>query len=370
MAADVTTLKALFQKHLQDMISQGAEQGSREEQARENNAARLSQMLQGKQADQQNEMAKLKQGTVEKNSQFDNTLKQMARLHGIDTAQPNWKEQLGDAATANGESMAVSPDEFRSGADPRAKQDIGNKKNEEAAYQKAMGTYNKGTGDINTVADAVQTGVGALKANDASSLGQLRAAMLAANGFKRFNEPEALANAPDSVKSQVAGLLNKYGLDTDGGNLSDIQRQNALKFFNGKAQELADKHGQLKAQALSQYGNSSYADPNHLQMLQGSVGAPVDQRIGQIKDSLGSFNQAALPGVQGTSVAAPSPSLFDQLKAKLRNPTAAPPKAPSIDQPPRKEAPVGVRVRDKATGIVGTWTDSKEFDPSLYDKVQ
>lgn len=367
----MATLKELFIQHVNQMQSQGAEQGSREEQAREDNAAKLSQLLQGKQADQQNEIAKLKQGTVEKNSQFDNTLKQMAGLHGVDLNDPDWKAKLGDSATANGESLAVSPDAFHQGSDPMAKKVIGDKKNEEAAYQKAMGTYNKGTGDINTVADAVQTGVGALKANDASSLGQLRAAMLSANGFKRFNEPEALANAPDSVKSQVAGLLNKYGLDTDGGNLSDIQRQNALKFFNGKAQELADKHGQLKAQALSQYGNSSYADPNHLQMLQGSVGAPVDQRIGQIKDSLGSFNQAALPGVQGASVAAPSPSLFDQLRAKLtRSPSAAPPKAPSIDQPP-KPAPVqGLRVKNKATGAIGTLTDPSEFDPTQYDKVQ
>ena len=190
--------------------------------------------------------------------------------------------------------------------------------NESQARKGAIQFYNQNSKGLEDTVDAAKTGLVALQNNDASSLGVLRAAYLSANGFKRFNEPEALANAPDSVKADIASLLNKAGLDTPGGNLTDVQRGDAVKFFNGKLDEVQDRHNALKQQAQQTYSMSTSPSLEGIQALQ-SIGSPIDNRITSTKAQYDKFHTQAIPNTPATGSNAPSTGIFSQAGDKLKS---------------------------------------------------
>lgn len=263
-------------------------------------------------------------------------------------------EAAQNAADENG-GRSVRVGDVSVGVDPSAQLAKTQLQNSIKAVGGAQKTYNSGTKQLQDELDSVTTGLNALKSNDQSSLGQLRAAMLSANGFKRFNEPEALANAPDSVKSQVSSILNKYGLGTEGGNLSDIQRGNAAKFFQGKLQELKDRHDTLKATALSQYAQNPGADPARLTELQTTLGGPLDSQLGKISKGLNDFATTAVPNTNINPAPAQSPGIMQQGLAALSHFFGrAPAPAPTPAAPPLSP--------DQAANLAAPTS----FDPTAY----
>lgn len=295
----------------------------------------------------------------------DSEAKLKALLQGQQTAKD--VQTATDLSDQNG-GRSVRVGDTSIGVDPMAQMAKTTQKNNINAVTGLQKTYNSGSKGLQDTMDAVQTGLNALQSNDASSLGQLRAAMLSANGFKRFNEPEALANAPDSTKSQVASLLNKFGLDTPDGNLSDIQRQNAAKFFTGKLDEVGERHNTVKQQALGQYAQNPGADPSRLPELQSTLGAPIDAQIQSSKKKLQAFQQQALPGAPTQGGNQQAPGLVQQAGSALakffggggNTAMAAPAPQPSVIQVQHSLAP----------GQAAAMQAPPAFDPDSFLKAQ
>lgn len=226
------------------------------------------------------------------------------------------------------------------GVDPMAQMAKTTQKNNIAAVTGLQKTYNAGTKGLQDDMDAAQNVVSALNSNDNTSLGRARAGLLAMNGFKRFNEPEAIANAPDSAKSQITGLLNKYGIGTDdSGNLSDIQRQNIGQAVRDKMSEIKDRHNTLKQTALGQYAQNPGSDASRLSDLQSTLGAPLDSHISSVA---GMLDKIAPPKPPSPPVPPQQdkPGLLSQAGSALaslfsgKQAQASPPQAPQGSSPP------------------------------------
>lgn len=203
-----------------------------------------------------------------------------------------------------------------------------NQKNENDAYKNAANHYQQGVSQGNTVLGALKTGLNALQSNDASSLGQLRAAYVLGNGFKRYNPDEATALGPDGAQSSVAGLLSKAGLDPQGATLNDAQRSNFVRFANGKLDELQDMHNTLKSQAQNLYSNSQFADINKAANLGNTLGAPVDEQLHSLKGQFDKFHSQAIPQSQATGSNAPSTGLRGLFSKLMGGGSPSPAQAP------------------------------------------
>lgn len=295
----------------------------------------------------------------------DSEAKLKALLQGQQTAKD--VQTATDLSDQNG-GRSVRVGDTSIGVDPMAQMAKTTQKNNINAVTSLQKTYNSGTKGLQDTLDAAQNGLSALQSNDASTLGQVRAAMLKASGLNRFNNEEALANAPDSAKSEVAALMNKYGLDTPGGNLSDIQRQNAAKFFNSKVSEINDRHNVLKQQALGQYAQNPGSDPSRLSDLQATLGAPLDAQISSIGKKLQAFQQQALPGAPTQGSNQQTPGLVQQAGSALakffggggNTAMAAPAPQPSVIQVQHSLAP----------GQAAAMQAPPAFDPDSFLKAQ
>lgn len=180
-------------------------------------------------------------------------------------------------------------------------------KGDQTAYQSAANVYNKGQTKLSDEIDAVANIGDALKNNNAGAMGQLRAAMLKANGFSRFNEAEARQSMPDSAKSEVNGWLQKNNLPVfsfdankdsavDKGVMNDAQKGIATQFAQGKLQQISARHNQLKSLASQNYKGSPMANPQR--DIGSDLGAPLDQRLQQLGSS---FVQSKQGGGQGNT---------------------------------------------------------------------
>lgn len=303
-------------------------------------------------------------------AQQGNNQRSLEKLKSLLTGQQTDKDvkTASDLSDANG-GRSVRVGDTSIGVDPMAQMAKTTQKNNIAAVTGLQKTYNAGSKGLQDTLDATQTGLNALQSNDASSLGQLRAAMLSANGFKRFNEPEALANAPDSTKSEVASLLNKYGLDTPGGNLSDIQRQNAAKFFTGKLDEISQRHNVAKQQALGQYAQNPGSDPTRLPDLQNTLGAPLDAQISSTKQKLSDFQKQAIPQAPTQGSNAPSQGILQQAGNALSKFFGGGQSAPQAPQPPAAPPTINVQ-HSMAPAQSAAMNAPSGFDPDAFLKGQ
>lgn len=241
-----------------------------------------------------------------------------------------------DLSDANsGRSVRVG--ETSIGVDPMAQMAKTNQKNNIAAVTGLQKTYNAGTKGLQDDMDAAQNVVSALNSNDNTSLGRARAGLLAMNGFKRFNEPEAMANAPDSAKSQITSMLNKYGIGTDdSGNLSDIQRQNMAQAVRDKLSEIKDRHNTLKQTALGQYAQNPGSDPSRLSDLQTTLGSPLDSHIASVASMV---DKIAPPKSAQAPVQAQKPGLLSQAGSALASLFGGGGKTAMADAAPPAAAP-------------------------------
>lgn len=257
------------------------------------------------------------------------------------------KQNKADLATAlqaakdnSGKSVRVG--EASVGVDPNAALLKQSKEKQAQGLQQAQKQYQQESKPLTDTLNAVQTGLNALKNDDNTSLGQLRAAMLSSNGFKRFNEPEAMANAPDSVKSQITGLLNKAGLNTpDGSNLTDIQKNNALKFFNGKMDEIQNTHNTAKQNALQMYTQNPYADASQSESLQKSLGSPLDNQIQTVKSGLDALHSKVGSSLPQSQAPQNGGGILSKLAGLFGGGQSTPPSAPNAQPPQSQAAPAG-----------------------------
>jgi hypothetical protein len=204
--------------------------------------------------------------------------------------------------------------DITAGADPSAhllgKQQSG----EDAAYKHAVDIYQKGVQSAGTSVQALHTMLGALQSNDPSSMGQIRTAMVLANGFKRYNDNEGTALTPDDKQADVSGLLAKYGIGMKDNTLSDTTRSNVVRFANNKLDDLQDAHNTLKSQAQGAYAGSRFADSQKAANLGAQLGGPVDQQLNQMKQRFDQFHSKALPDKPAQGSDAPSQGLGGYFK--------------------------------------------------------
>lgn len=212
----------------------------------------------------------------------------------------------------NGGSVKVGDLTF--GADPYAHLAGKQQSGEDAAYKHAVDIYQKGVQSAGTSVQALHTMLGALQSNDPSSIGQIRTAMVLANGFKRYNDNEGTALTPDDKQADVSGLLGKYGISLKDSTLSDVTRANVLRFANNKLDDLQDAHGTLKSQAQGAYAGSRFADQQKAANLGAQLGGPVDQQLQQMKQRFSQFHDQAIPQTPAQGSNAPSQGLAGYFK--------------------------------------------------------
>lgn len=189
---------------------------------------------------------------------------------------------------------------------------------EASARQHATQFYNQQSKGLNDSVDAVQNGLKALQDNDQTSVGRIRAAMLKANGFNRYNEAEGAKSLPDSEKDAALSTLQKYGFDFGKGNLSDSQRAASARFFNDKTSEINDRHTAIKGQAQDTYSSATFATPEGQSALS-KMGSGIDGRIQNIGKQLQDFQKKAVPEQPSQGTDKPSPGLLQQAGGALSN---------------------------------------------------
>lgn len=238
---------------------------------------------------------------------------------------------------------SVKAGDIAAGADPYAHAMNQQTGKEDSAYKNAVGIYQKGVGSAATSVQALHTMLGALQSNDPSSMGQIRTAMVLANGFKRYNDNEGTALTPDDKQADVSSYLAKYGIGLQDKTLSDVTRSNVVRFANNKLDDLQDAHNTLKSQAQNAYAGSSFANPAKAANLGAQLGAPVDQQLQSMKAQFDKFHSQAIPQTPAQGITAPSTGLggfFSQLGQKMGLSGGQPPAAPQASpQQPAPQAP-------------------------------
>lgn len=200
----------------------------------------------------------------------------------------------GGSANVSDTGASIGAKEFNPAAQMQRFQ-MQNQKNENDAYKNAANHYQTEASKGNESIGALKSGLTALQSNDASSPGQLNAAYLLANGFKRYNPQEASALNPQGMQTNVAEMLSKAGFDPQGQTMSDTSRANFVRFANGKLDDLQDMHNTLKSQAQNLYSNSQFSDPNKAANLGNALGGPIDSQLQSLKGQFDKFHSQAIP---------------------------------------------------------------------------
>lgn len=252
------------------------------------------------------------------------TLKnQKAMLDTMKDENPNSQVKVGELSVGVDPSLAMQKNMMNKTAG--AMKDVNN-------------AYSQGSKPLEDKLDAATGLLGALKQNDATTLGQSRSFMLKAMGLNRFNEAEGQAVSPQSYRSMIESALSKVGLPVEGqGTLTDQQRSSITKFANTALDEAQDRHNAVKSQALQQYENSPFFEPEKFKQISNTIGGPIDQRISKLKAGYDELHTNAIPSTQPQATSQPNQSILGQLRNGLSSLLGSPSK--SSNAAPPQQAP-------------------------------
>lgn len=325
------------------------------ENKRSGEADRLKQFLQGQQ-----EQSKL--GQIKAQSAAD-----VATEQGKSASDLQGLKNLRDAGLG-ADTTSAQVGGTHIGMDPTAKLAVGDRKGEEAAYQKAQHVYMSGLPKLQQTAQAASEGLDFTNdPKNIGSLGQARTLMLKSMGMNRYNENEAKAVLPPTLYGAVANVFNAAG--GDAAPLTENQRQNINQFFKTQLDGVKSQHDMLKQNALQNYSGSTYSNPQRAQMLGQTMGAPMESAL-----SKSTSRYQAVPQTQGPNLTpTPNPGMVDKLKDFLgygKKPAVA---APVPQAAPAQSAALGspqntagsLRVKHLGSGQTGT-IPASEYDPSQY----